>query len=69
MKGMRPGSVVARMKRYFEENPEEELSYPDVCAKFSCSYKAAADAVRQLRYSKLLECVTVIRTRKKGMGL
>lgn len=69
MKGMQADSVVGRMKRFFEKNPEEDLSYRDICAKFSCSYAAAADAVKQLRYSRLLECVTVVRTRKKGMGL
>jgi hypothetical protein len=69
MRGMRENSVVGRLKRFYEDNPEEELTFPDICAKFSCSYGAAAEAVKQLRHLGFLESVSVIRTRKKGMGL
>lgn len=65
---MRPGSVAFRLHEFFERNPEEELSYTDITAKFSCSDATAADAVSKLRQARVLESVHVIRLRAKGIA-
>lgn len=54
-------SLMQRLVRFFKENPDEELTYPDICAKFGCSYGGAKNAVFNLRQEGALECAHVIR--------
>ena len=43
------GSLKSRIRQFFVENPEEELSYHDIAVKFDCSPEAARFAVRELK--------------------
>jgi hypothetical protein len=54
-----------QLKRYFEMNPTEELSYEDVVAKFGSTLASARTAVARLKATGDIEAVYVIR-RKAG---
>lgn len=52
--GRKPHSYVAdsltnRIRQWFINNPDEELSYHDIAVKFDCSPEAARFAVRELK--------------------
>lgn len=47
----KPASLERRVKRFFTENPHEELSVNDMMAKFDCTESAASQAVSRLRRS------------------
>lgn len=63
----RNGSLVDKIKRYLEDNPDEELTMAIICLKFDCCYSAAKSAVERLRNSGHFESVHVIRLRSKGI--
>lgn len=57
-------SVIGRIERYFRENPEEELSYADIAAKFGVSIGYARTAVlKAADAAGKLESVHVVRLR------
>lgn len=60
------GSVAYRLREFFAENPDEELDYDGVKAKFSCSDSAARSAVQALTKRGVLESAHVIRLPAKG---
>jgi hypothetical protein len=63
----RPGEGLAsRIARFFESNPEEELSYSDMTLKFGASYSALRYAVKEAVKRGQIESVHVIRRREKG---
>lgn len=58
---IKPDSNVGRVRSFFEANPDEELTYADIMAKFDLTHVEARKAVKQLRDRKQLETVHVIR--------
>ena len=42
------GSLQNRIRQFFLANPDEELTYVDICIKFGCRQDAARGAVREL---------------------
>lgn len=42
------GSLQNRIRQFFAANPDEELTYPDLCIKFGCTLHQAHGAVREL---------------------
>ena len=42
------GSLQNRVRQFFLANPDEELTYPDMCVKFDCTLEQAHGAVREL---------------------
>lgn len=60
------GSVAYRLREFFAENPDEELDYAGVRAKFNCSDGAARCAVMKLTKRGVLESAHVIRLPGKG---
>jgi DNA-binding IclR family transcriptional regulator len=63
-----PDSFRSRLLDYFARNPDEELSYAGVVAKFGISEKSARNIVPSLARQGLLESVHVIRLRSKGVA-
>jgi hypothetical protein len=61
-------SLKLRVKRFYADNPEEELTYPALMAKFSCSKWAARWIVRTLVEEGECESVHVIRLRVQGIA-
>lgn len=59
-------SVRAQMVRYFEDNPDEELTIADAAVKFRVSRRSIISRLYELRQIGLVETVTVIR-RAKGL--
>ena len=60
----------AKILAYFQANPDEELTYADIAAKFSVSQERARTTVRDLmtgRAKALLESVHVVRLKAKGV--
>lgn len=53
-----------RLTKFYEDNPEEELTYEDICTKFEVSYSQAKNAVQYLARSGLVEGVYLIRRKK-----
>jgi hypothetical protein len=68
MTGLTTAGVAGRLRDFLMNNPDEELSYDDIVAKFSCSKKNAAMAVMRLtRMGTPIESVHVIRHKSMGM--
>ena len=44
----REGSLQNRIRQFLLCNPDEELTYPDICVKFDCTLDQAHGAVREL---------------------
>ena len=61
-------SMTTLLRKFFADNPDEELTYPMLMAKFDCTYDAAHNAVKVLARHGEIESVHVIRTRAKGQG-
>jgi hypothetical protein len=61
-------SLKLRVKRFYTENPTEELTYPGVMEKFSCTKWAARWIVRTLVEDGFIESVHVIRLRTQGIA-
>lgn len=55
-----------RIKRFFAERPDEELSHELIMAKFGCTYRASRWVVSELIEDGLLESVHTIRLRSAG---
>lgn len=50
-----------RVAQFFRDNPQEELTFPMVCAKFDAKEATAYDVIGQMKREGLLETVYVIR--------
>lgn len=64
MTGKSRETVSARIREFYEANPDEELTYADVTEKFSCTYAQAYHAVKHLSRRAEVETVYVIRAGK-----
>ena len=47
-RGYSPDSLQNRIRQFFLANPDEELTYPDLCIKFGCTLEQAHGAIREL---------------------
>ena len=68
MVGIQETSVVGRLRRFFLDNPDEELRIVDIQSKLDCSQDSARFAIATLRKMKMLESVHVVRMRSKGIA-
>ena len=62
-----PG-LKARVKRFFLDNPREELTHALLREKFACSKWTAVWLLRELVEEGVLESVHVIRLRTEGIA-
>ena len=65
--GRKPHTYVAesltnRIRQWFMDNPDEELSYRDIAVKFECTPEAAWFAVRELKSDAAAAFETVHQT-------
>lgn len=58
----------AKLKAFFEANPDEELTYALIVAKFDISPETAREAVGRLCREGELESFHVIRPKAKGIA-
>lgn len=56
-----PGSLTHKVRQFFLDNPEEELTTADVALKFGCTRVQAEQAVNYLRGRKEVSTQYVIR--------
>ena len=56
------------MRRFYLDNPAEELTYALIQAKYGCSYRVALYVVETLAEEGLIERVHVIRLRARGIA-
>lgn len=64
-----PDKLPSRILSFFADNPDEELTYADIAAKFEVSQELARRTVRDLmdgRAKSLLESVHIVRLKAKG---
>lgn len=62
-----PDGLIGRLEAFFEANPEEELTYDDVCSKFGAVRKSACNQIAaSIRNGGSLEVVTLVRRRRGG---
>lgn len=55
-------SLRRRLQAFFDDNPDEWLTWDDLCTKFGCSKKQAEAAMYALRQEgNALEVISVIR--------
>lgn len=66
VKRRHPHGLPARLLAFYEANPDEELTYSDIVAKFSVSPFTAREAVKALRSQ--IESVHIVRLRAKGIA-
>ena len=64
MKGPPPNPLSAnqRVRRYFRDNPDEELTYMDMMEKFSLSRNRVYELVKLMRSEELVEAVHIVRS-------
>ena len=60
-------SIANRVKRFLEDNPDEELTMGDIQAKFETTRSAAINAVVRLRHHGI-EYAKVVRLKAKGIA-
>lgn len=63
-----PESLFSRLRQFYEDNPDEELSFADAALKFGATRRNVESVVEQLRKLGVLESVHVIRRREKGIA-
>ena len=59
-------SLTQRVRQFFAENPDEELTYEDMAAKFDVPVNYCREVVRALKTKGEIESVHVIRNPRKG---
>jgi Fic family protein len=64
---IKPG-LVKRVRQFFENAPEEELTYEFIVIQFGCTLGTARKVVYSLVETGFLESVHVIRRREKGIA-
>lgn len=60
--------VKARLRAFFDDNPDEELTRRDIEAKFGCSKSSMENAIASLQLEGRVESVHVVRARSKGIA-
>ena len=63
-----PDNMTERVRRFFVENADEELTYSLMMKKFDLNSNQVHSIVNKLRAKGLLESVHVIRLRTKGIA-
>lgn len=58
-----PLSLAGRIKAFFDNNPDEELTIEQARIKFDCEAQQLSDALARLRAVKAIEVVRIIRGR------
>lgn len=61
--GFRTNSKIAKARRFFADNKDEELSYVDLMAKFGCNRRHADWIVSKLKGEGVIEVAFVIRAK------
>ena len=64
----KPESLDKRMRRFFAENPAEELTYADAMVKFACTRREVVKAVWRLKQYDRVENVHIIRAPRSEGG-
>ena len=62
---MQTNSLAARLMRFFNENPGEELTYADIEVKFGVTYHNVSSTVNRLKQLGQLDSVHVVRLKPK----
>lgn len=65
MSNFRSDKLPAQLLAWLQANPDEELTYPDIMARWGVAYQTAANAVYVLK-AHGIESVHVVRLRVKG---
>ena len=65
---MKRQTALQRITWFYIENPDEELSIPDIEVKFGLKKQTAQDAVAKLISGGKFERVDVVRRREKGIA-
>lgn len=60
------GSIADRVLKFFQDNPDEELTPQDIRDKFGASYSSASNMLQ--RHGDILESVHVVRLKSKGVA-
>lgn len=63
---VKPMPLATRIRQFFVDNPDEEMTYELLTAKFGAHHQTVRDAVRVLRDEGLLEALHVVRRVEKG---
>ena len=58
-----PG-VAPRLRQFFIDNPDEELSISDIMTKFECSNASARQAIKEVRDSFPILCMCIYRRKE-----
>lgn len=65
--GPRENGLATRVVRFFEDNPDEELTYEDLCAKFDTKIRTAHLQIKRAQHEgRGIEVVTVIRLKRQA---
>lgn len=58
-----PDSLRGRIRGFFEMNPDEFLTWDDMCTKFDCTKEQAVNAIKAIRSRGRLEfeVISVVR--------
>lgn len=67
-RGSSPESLTGRMRRFFLDNRDEEMTYEMLSVKFECSVVEARTVVKTLREAGVVESLHVIRHPSKGVA-
>lgn len=59
-------SLTGRMRRFFLDNRDEELTYELLAVKFECTVQEARTVIKTLREAGVVESLHVIRHPAKG---
>lgn len=61
-------SVIARIRMFYRDRPDEELSIPQIAVKFGCKIKTVHKALQELKAEGEIESVHVVRRRSNGIA-
>lgn len=64
----RKTNLLPRIRKFFVDNPDEELTLPMLREKFGVSANAIAEALKRLKKEGQIESVHVVRLRAKGIA-
>ena len=57
-----PCSANQRVRRYFRDNPDDELTYAEMMEKFSLNRCRVYELVKLMREEELVEAVHIVRS-------
>lgn len=64
----REEGLESRLRRFFTENPDEELTFALITVKFDVSIMHAREVVARMVAAEELESVHLVRARAKGIA-